>query len=638
MVLGKKNMFLLSVLTISFISSCGKSDNPSIVNISKKNSTLDVSDKYCTDLTEEKLNPLGKYQWHLLNQGNTAFASTLPKAGEDINVASVLKEDCLSGNQVYVGVVDSGLELAHPSLSPNIENNPTVSKTWSINFRNNNLKPNDPSPISSDEADHGTMVSGIIAMRSNLSFGGSGVAPRAHLAGYNVISSGGSQNFQNFLDSLGSSDASKGNDVFSMSYGMNNTSQIKEDNSIVKASVAAFKAGTTKLRNGKGALYVKAAGNGFASLSMFSGIACESAKKYNISCQDSSMNFENSLAEVITVGALNAQGVRSSYSTTGSSLWISAPGGEFGRNKEWVEKNDGKINEKMDWTKLRATIGDPAIITTDVSGSKYGVSKISKLDDKDEILKIGNEFNACEVDVNKDGNYTNAMNGTSSATPVTSGSIALILEANPDLTWRDVKYILAKTATQVDSNFNGVKINFADGVDYQVEQGWVTNAAGFHFSNWYGFGRVNVADAIKLAKNYAVNLGKYIENDWLLKKPTESNVSLSPADLNGYVSSISIDSSAALKIENVQIRVSANSKNIGDIAFELTSPSGTKSIVWHAANAFSSNGNLVDMQIQSNAFYGEDSTGEWKLKVINTGIHKSNATFTGWKLKIAGHQ
>ena len=143
MVLGKKNMFLLSVLTISFISSCGKSDNPSIVNISKKNSTLDVSDKYCTDLTEEKLNPLGKYQWHLLNQGNTAFASTLPKAGEDINVASVLKEDCLSGNQVYVGVVDSGLELAHPSLSPNIENNPTVSKTWSINFRNNNLKPNE---------------------------------------------------------------------------------------------------------------------------------------------------------------------------------------------------------------------------------------------------------------------------------------------------------------------------------------------------------------------------------------------------------------------------------------------------------------------------------------------------------------
>ena len=47
------------------------------------------------------------------------------------------------------------------------------------------------------------------------------------------------------------------------------------------------------------------------------------------------------------------------------------------------------------------------------------------------------------------------MNGTSSATPVTSGSLALILEANPNLTWRDVKYIIAKTATKVDPEFAG---------------------------------------------------------------------------------------------------------------------------------------------------------------------------------------
>ncbi len=34
--------------------------------------------------------------------------------------------------------------------------------------------------------------------------------------------------------------------------------------------------------------------------------------------------------------------------------------------------------------------------------------------------------------------------------PFLSGVIALILHANPALTWRDVKYILAKTATPVD--------------------------------------------------------------------------------------------------------------------------------------------------------------------------------------------
>ena len=65
------------------------------------------------------------------------------------------------------------------------------------------------------------MVSGIIAMRSNLGFGGSGVAPRAKLAGYNIIQAeAGVQQFQNFVDSLGGADESKGNDIFNMSYGI----------------------------------------------------------------------------------------------------------------------------------------------------------------------------------------------------------------------------------------------------------------------------------------------------------------------------------------------------------------------------------------------------------------------------------
>ena len=95
--------------------------------------------------------------------------------------------------------------------------------------------------------------------------------------------------------------------------------------------------------------------------------------------------------------------------------------------------------------------------TTDVSGKKYGSNKVIDNPKKDQILEIGNEFNSCDVAENKDGNYTNSMNGTSSATPVTSGSIALILEANPKLTWRDVKYILAKTATMVDPDFQASK-------------------------------------------------------------------------------------------------------------------------------------------------------------------------------------
>ncbi|WP_158998625.1 S8 family serine peptidase [Pigmentibacter ruber] len=644
-----KNIALFSALVISTLSSCKKNTDSKNINNEGENAKSDEEsnsddesfaneskDKFCTDLLDDANNPLGKYQWHLYNTGKTAFTTDYPKAGEDINVYSVLKDQCLSGKGIYVGVVDSGLEIKHPSLSPNIDNIINKSKTWSINFRNNGFAKNDPSPTHDDDRDHGTMVSGIIAMRSNLGFGGSGVAPRAQLSGYNTITREG-QTFQNFMDSLGASDASKGNDIFSMSFGSNNLRQLKEDEPSIKASIESFKFGTKSLRNGKGAIYVKAAGNGYNSLGLGSELSCESANKFKLSCQNSNMNFESTMAEVITVAALNAQGKKSSYSTTGSSLWISAPGGEFGKNKAWIEEKLKNINETIDWSKYKPTLGEPAIFTTDVSGKEYGASKVIDYKKKDPILQIGNSFNACDIIENKDGNYTNSMNGTSSATPVTSGSIALILEANPDLTWRDVKYILAKTATQVDKEFNGVNIQLENGNNYQAELGWITNKAGFHFSNWYGFGRINVAEAVNLAKNYNNSLGKYVENDWV--KPIGSNFNelINPGDLKGFTSEIEVNKEDSLKIESLQVRVSVSSKYIGDISIELVSPSGTKNIIWNAANAFSKNGNMTDMQLQSNAFYGEESVGKWKLRIINTGIHKLDAIFKGWKLKVSGH-
>ena len=39
--------------------------------------------------------------------------------------------------------------------------------------------------------------------------------------------------------------------------------------------------------------------------------------------------------------------------------------------------------------------------------------------------------------------------GTSIACPVVTGVIALMLEANPQLSWRDVQHIIAKTSTPI---------------------------------------------------------------------------------------------------------------------------------------------------------------------------------------------
>lgn len=650
----KKNLYSLVIFYIImffFIYSCEKKESTNNDSKFLPNSMINNKDIFCTDLNDKIQNPLGPYQWHLKNTGQTAFASEYGTANEDINVDKVLKEYCLSGFGVHIAIVDSGLQLLHPSLHPNIINN---NKTKSINFRENELLPDDPSPIPDDDSDHGTMVGGIIAMRSNLGFGGSGVAPRAKLTGYNVINNEpGVQVFENFVDSLGGSDASKKNDIFNLSYGDSNTSQIPSDDPIVIASVTAYRYGVRNLRNGKGALYVKAAGNGFIKINEDpeSNMECATAQDFQISCQNSNMNIDNTLPEVITVGALNAKGKKASYSTTGSSLWISAPGGEFGYNKNWLEKYFKRFGMPMHLKNLFPIFGEPAIITTDVVGSKYGLSKLinyEKSNAKDselilkEIFNIRNAFNAGQsVDnnghkLNSEYNYTNSMNGTSSATPIVSGSIALILEENPKLTWRDIKYILAKTATKVHHNFAGIKVKIYNNEEYQAEDGWITNSAGFHFSNWYGFGRVNVEKAVNLAKNYKFNLGDYVEIPWHSIDRQIFPAEIPPGAVGHTYDFQKILKIYNVKIESVRVKVSVESDYIGDVGFELTSPHGTKSIIWNIGNAFSFSENLVNMPMQSNAFYGENSLGVWKLKVINSGVNSNIVKFKGARIQFSG--
>ncbi|WGF88955.1 S8 family serine peptidase [Marinivivus vitaminiproducens] len=118
--------------------------------------------------------------------------------------------------------------------------------------------------------------------------------------------------------------------------------------------------------------------------------------------------------------------------------------------------------------------------------------------------------------------------GTSFATPAVSGVAALILEANPDLTARDVQEILALSAYRSDemtSYLSSVEAAEAarttDEYDkwfLKAEDGelaklvtpwdWQTNGAsnwnggGMHASHDYGFGMVDAAAATRLAETW----------------------------------------------------------------------------------------------------------------------------------------
>ena len=545
--------------------------------------------------------PLLVNQWHIQNTGQSAFATTLPVAGNDMNVTDAWVAG-YSGKGIKVGVVDSGLEAAHEDLQANVD------LSHSYNFLN---ATNDPSP-SGIGFDHGTQVSGIIGAVAFNGKGGRGVAYNATLRGYNLLATG-AFSVANMAKALGSDPVSADDDLFNASFSANGNALPSFSN-----SYQAITATTMTLRAGLGAAIVNAGGNDFDDFEGASSPFCaQYAQVYGVSCGDPASDERRGGYLPIVVGAINAAGVHSSYSSTGSSLWISAPGGEFGINSAYA--GSGYTNY------------DPAIVTTSRHGcgnTVYGTA-VNPLDD------LGANPLA------PDCQYTAVMNGTSAATPNTTGTVALMLEANPKLSVRDIKYILAKTAKRVDSSFAGVSTKtMVPGSTIVLEQGWVKNAGGYSFSNRYGFGAVDAAAAVAMAKSYTAYLPA-VQNSI----GNYSVVAAAPAIIPSQSTSGAFVSYAVREtfqaVEFVVVFVNIDSTpGLPCNQIELTSPSGTKSILLHAANGFT-NSAIANTRFESNAFYGEPVNGTWTLRFLDfcaaSGTPTALSTTQPQLLAIIGH-
>ncbi len=544
-----------------------------------------------SDSNSDSTDPLTQFQWHLQNSGQTAFSDVAGTAGQDINVWSVYNAG-YTGSGVVIAVVDTGLEIAHEDLAGN------VVAGLSHNFATGSANPTNTATSSGD---HGTSVGGLSAARAGNGVGGQGVAPGAGLVGYNFLQTGTSTDQ---VSSLGGQSYSAGVEVFNQSYGFGTPSPF----TIIGIVRDQLVDGITNLREGKGAIYVKSAGNGFIDFGdnpSQNNADCQYATGSGLSCQNTNMDPQNAEPYNITVAALDAGGVKSSYSTAGAGVWISAPGGEYGCNSNYVT---GCSNY------------EPAMVTTDQSGCAKGYSPGSTPVNQ---MQSGYAENAsC--------NYTSTFNGTSSAAPVLSGVVALLLEANPNLTWRDVKHILAGTARQVDAGIAAVTL--LSGA-YVAEPAWTTNAAGYKFHNWYGFGAVNAQAAVSAALSYSTNLGTLTETT--PQSGGTSVTSIPDGSATGATNTVVLSGTPTF-IEAVQIVVTVSHGNLGELGIELLSPGGTRSVLLNANNGFEGTNSAANMVLLSNAFYGETSVGTWTMTIVDTAS-SNTGSLTSWSIKIYGH-
>ena len=564
--------------------------------------------------TPTNTDPLLAYQWSIKNVGASAFSSDLPVAGNDMNVTAAWALG-YTGKGIKVAVIDTGLDIKHEDLAANVD----VANSY--NFASGS---NDPTPTFVG-TDHGTSVAGVIGAVAFNGLGGRGVAYNARLRGYNLLWKAADGTLPlsgptNEAKALGNAPYSADNDIFNASYGSSGgIPTFNYQRSDVLDNLRT-------LRGGKGALLVKSAGNSFSKLLGGADNRCGWALAAKVSCDDTNADTASSNYSVMVVGASNANGIKSSYSTAGASVWISAPGGEYGLDQSYFESPQNSVGTQ------------PAIVTTSLTGCKNDLNSKGKPNYLNDLDSYG------ENSLAYDCQYTATFNGTSAAAPNASGVVALMLEANPNLGYRDIKRILAATAKRIHPSQEAVIQTSGMPYPITLEQGWVKNNAGNWFSNWYGFGAINAGAAVNMAKSYVNYLPEL--KSWQTAIPMPVTVTV-PTTADGAALPF-IMNTPFNKIEHVQVVVNIAQAPVSNFPqtdypsglwcnqIELTSPRGTKSILMHA---FQGTGNydevnkitypqsaLVDSMFLSNAFYGEPANGTWMLKVLDICSLASSGT------------
>lgn len=338
---------------------------------------------------------------------------------------------------------------------------------------------------------------------------------------------------------------------------------------------------TSGLKNGRsglGTIYVWAAGNGASEYDPTTGsVATVDNANYD------GFTNKHGVIAVCSTGSGGKRGIWTSgllagfpYSEAGANLWVCAPGGDQ----------------------------DEGITTTDRTGAAGYNDGTSASDYSDP-------------------NYTKNFEGTSAAAAMVSGVVALMLSANPALGWRDVQIILARTARMTDPG----------------DPGWHYNAAGYHYNAKYGFGLVDAAQAVALARGW-VDVGP--EQTWTT--PTSSpQIAIPDNDPAGVSNTIDVTNSGISSLEWVAVTFSAaDATHPGHLKVILTHDSTTVSTltVPHDCPGAPCSSSPYSGWVFGDAnFLGEPADGTWTLTVVDShsGSTVDTGTFQSWGLKFYGH-
>lgn len=228
--------------------------------------------------------------------------------------------------------------------------------------------------------------------------------------------------------------------------------------------------------------------------------------------------------------------------------------------------------------------------------------------------------------------YINIFGGTSAATPVVSGVAALMLDANPNLGWRDVQQILAFSAGQTGSAYGSAGSGFEVG-DWFANGATNWNGGGKSFHLSYGFGMVDAFAAVRMAEVWSNIYSTAL---------TTSNELTSFANYGGpypvtindnATTTFTIQITDALIAENAMLRLIGNHTFTGDLDVTLVAPTGDSYSLFLREG---DNSDFSDWTFGVRGVLGLAALGTWTI-VINDNAAGDTGEIISAELTIEGH-
>ncbi|CAH0588208.1 unnamed protein product [Chrysodeixis includens] len=208
--------------------------------------------------------------------------------------------------------------------------------------------------------------------------------------------------------------------------------------------------------------------------------------------------------------------------------------------------------------------------------------------------------------------------GTSAAAPLAAGIIALALNANPNLTWRDVQHLIVWTSEYAPLSAN---------------PGWQINGAGLYFDVRFGFGLLNAGALVTMALNWTTVPRKHVCRVDAASYGEDTSLSSGQnIDVLIHVE----DDCVVNYIEHIEVLMNIRYDRRGALEIYLVSPQGSKVQLLSARPKDTSTTGFVNWPLMSVATWGENPKGVWTVRVSDKTYEKNTGEIGPISLVVHG--